>query len=127
MRLENVKAGDAVAVYAGRNREKGVVVHSTATRVTVDYSRGVVVFLRRTGDRLGDTAKNRSYYSSIWAEQWTAVHDECVTREQVRRILEKSRDDIRTFNWNNVTQEQANAVMSAMLAAGLKIKQEDAV
>lgn len=121
MRLENVKEGDAVAFFSRDGLRKKIAGHTTATRVTIDGQS----FVRRTGRVFGQGSDRRWNFSATWAEQWGPEHDETLARDRVERKLSASRRTLSGFKWQEVTQEQADAMLAAMQAAGL-LTTEDA-
>jgi GH24 family phage-related lysozyme (muramidase) len=115
MNLENVKAGDLLAVrnlgVYGRELKKLVVERTTKTRV-VCFGH---TFTRR-GNLVGGSA-----FNSAWAETWEPEkHEQELKETRAEARLKHSRRLLAETNWRTATQEQADAIVDAMLKCGMK-------
>jgi hypothetical protein len=114
--LQTLKQGDMVAVYSNRGAHlsRKQVERCTATRITVGGQQ-----YTRKGHPFGRSSDNY-YFPSEWIRPWNeAEHAAEMEERQAQRRLDRSRNTLVAFRWRAVTQEQANAVLAAMQAAGM--------
>ncbi len=111
--LANSKTGEPVAIYGGADKlRRGVIGRTTPTRVIVDD----VPFRRSTGKEIGPPTYRDVRQIEPWIESEHAAELKEIKAE---RKLNADRNNLTRYPWFKITQDEANAVLTAMAAAGM--------
>lgn len=102
MSLENVKPGDFVAVYKGRDATKELVKSTTKTQITTDTGR----FLKSSGFRVGDRDKFFRHKAFAWSD----AHERSIESTYDKRMRIGLLQSIKQYRLDLLTKNQLEEI-----------------